>query len=207
MAASKQCYFDKYGHCKFGVQCKLYHATELCLENNCDIQNCHKRHPRACKFFNSYRRCKFNESCSFSHSVNSLQCSVTSMVSRLDAVEELVKKKEDEIVLIRKENQLLEAKMSQMIVDVSRNIIEETIKTLVNTLIQRQDEMEKLNSRQFDAIEKNLQVLSKLFQSSTIAPALKSTPKNSTPNTAIPPSLCQRKISTVNEPSNQAKIT
>ena len=94
-----------------------------------------------------------------------------------------------------------------MIVDVSKNVIEEAMKTLVITLTQRQDEMEKLNSRQFDAIEKNLQVLSKLFQSSTVAPALKSTPVNSTPNKGTPPSLCQKKITVVNEPSKQAKLT
>ena len=54
--------------------------------------------------------------------------------------------------------------MSQTIVDVSKTVIDEAVKTIVKSFTQRQEEMEKVNIHQFDAIERNLAALSKLFQ-------------------------------------------
>ena len=185
---NRQCLFHKYGHCNFGVKCKHYHATQLCNKENCNIQVCDKRHPRLCKYSNAYGRCKFNEFCSFSHSLENSQCDTTSITLRLDAVEKLVKEKDevistlqDEIKLIREENKLLEKKLSQTIVDVSKTVIDEAVKTIVQSFTQRQEEMEKVNIHQFDTIERNLAALSKLFQPtlgySTITPM---TPSHST---------------------------
>ena len=178
---NRQCLFHKYGHCNFGVKCKHYHATQLCNKGSCNIQVCDKRHPSLCKFFNAYGRCKFNEFCSFSHSLEDSHRDTTSITLRLDAVEKLVKEKDavistlqNEITLIREENKLLEKKLSQTIVDVSKTIIDEAVKTIVQSFTQRQEEMEKVNIHQFDTIERNLAALSKLFQPShaysTIAP-------------------------------------
>ena len=65
----KVCSHDKYGHCKFGNQCKKHHYKKICqnlaLCQNKDV--CNKRHPKYCKRFKSDSFCRFENRCSYFH--------------------------------------------------------------------------------------------------------------------------------------------
>ena len=66
------CHFHKFGFCKYKEHCRKKHFSEEC-ENNSECQdknNCHKRHPKACKRKGSglYR---FEGECAYSHKTSS----------------------------------------------------------------------------------------------------------------------------------------
>ena len=63
----KICIFEKFGFCRNGASCKFTHPTLVCDDQNCNIQECSKRHPQACRFFTTLKYCKFGESCKFLH--------------------------------------------------------------------------------------------------------------------------------------------
>ena len=63
----KICVFEKFGFCRNGSSCKFTHPTLVCDDHNCNIQECSKRHPQACRFFTSYKYCKYGDSCKFLH--------------------------------------------------------------------------------------------------------------------------------------------
>ena len=64
----KVCRKNKYGYCKYGDKCHFRHEKEICINNNCNVFNCDKRHPRLCSWFQEYGRCKFTSFCKFKHS-------------------------------------------------------------------------------------------------------------------------------------------
>ena len=61
------CIYEKFGFCRNGASCKFTHPTLVCDDQNCNIQECTKRHPQACRFFTTLKYCKFGESCKFLH--------------------------------------------------------------------------------------------------------------------------------------------
>ena len=63
----KICIYEKFGFCRNGSGCKFIHPTLVCDDQNCNIQECSKRHPQACRFFTSYKYCKYGDSCKFLH--------------------------------------------------------------------------------------------------------------------------------------------
>ena len=63
----KICIYEKFGFCRNGASCKFTHPTLVCDDQNCNIQECTKRHPQACRFFTSYKYCKYGDSCKFLH--------------------------------------------------------------------------------------------------------------------------------------------
>ena len=61
------CIYEKFGFCRNGVGCKFTHPTLVCDDENCNIKDCLKRHPQACRFFTNYSKCKFGDTCKFLH--------------------------------------------------------------------------------------------------------------------------------------------
>ena len=61
------CVYEKFGFCRNGAGCKFTHPTLVCDDEKCDIKECSKRHPQACRFFTSYSHCKFGDTCKFLH--------------------------------------------------------------------------------------------------------------------------------------------
>ena len=51
----------------FGEKCNFKHIDEECTEDNCNVFNCEKRHPRICKFMKEHGRCKFTTYCKYNH--------------------------------------------------------------------------------------------------------------------------------------------
>ena len=69
------CVYEKFGFCRNGAGCKFTHPTLVCDDEKCDIKECSKRHPQACRFFTNYSHCKFGDSCKFLHKRKSLDTS------------------------------------------------------------------------------------------------------------------------------------
>ena len=69
MAADAFCQHNKFGFCKHGEKCWKKHVEEICKNENCDINQCRKRHPQLCRYFSVYKRCKFGQYCAFSHEI------------------------------------------------------------------------------------------------------------------------------------------
>ena len=60
---------NRYGFCKFKVHCKRKHYEEKCkdFEKCKETKVCQKRHPKACKCFNSDKGCQFGNECAYKH--------------------------------------------------------------------------------------------------------------------------------------------
>ena len=61
------CRKNKFGYCYFGEKCHFRHVEEVCSEDNCNVFNCEKRHPKICKFMREYGMCKFTDFCKYDH--------------------------------------------------------------------------------------------------------------------------------------------
>ena len=66
MAATVICEHFKFGHCKYLEHCRNQHIKDVCENPECDAISCNRRHPRPCRFYQTYGRCKF-EPCSYKH--------------------------------------------------------------------------------------------------------------------------------------------
>ena len=62
---SLKCVFNKYGFCRFKLECRKQHAQNVCSNENCDTK-CDERHPKPCR---NKDKCRFlkTKSCAFSH--------------------------------------------------------------------------------------------------------------------------------------------
>ena len=96
MADENVCYFNKFGHCKYLDTCRNRHLNIICENADCEVQRCSKRHPRDCIFFRKFRRCKFGDYCSYKHCeiLNSENCEITILKSKVEALEKLLEQKD-----------------------------------------------------------------------------------------------------------------
>ena len=60
MFAETVCAYNKFEFCKFGNTCRKRHVDVIC-EEQCNAQDCERRHPQHCKYLLHYNRCKFGE--------------------------------------------------------------------------------------------------------------------------------------------------
>ena len=67
MSAVQFCQYFKHGFCKYGERCRYRHNHTICEDESCVTLECSLRHPRPCKFYQTYGRCKFGEYCQFKH--------------------------------------------------------------------------------------------------------------------------------------------
>ena len=65
------CIYEKFSVCKYGDSCKYQHPTLVCDDQmNCDIINCHKRHPRVCLHDTAFKNCMNDGICRYYHKNN-----------------------------------------------------------------------------------------------------------------------------------------
>ena len=102
------CQFNRYGYCKFGLNCRHQHVNELCEELDCDYSKCLRRHPKSCKYFRKLGRCKFGDLCSYAHISSADDTSVygnegqfRSMTSSFSLMDNIIKNHESEIMSIK----------------------------------------------------------------------------------------------------------
>jgi len=93
------CTHYKFGHCKYGNQCRNRHIQLKCENKECDLKQCDKRHPNECKYFRDYKRCKFGNYCSYEHvvHVDPVLNEVFILKTKLEAIEKEILLKNEEI--------------------------------------------------------------------------------------------------------------
>ena len=95
------CLRSKFGFCRFGQQCQMTHFSESCVEKSCTGNNCDKRHPIACIFFERFGRCKFGVFCAYRHDKSKEQIQQEEVNSLREEVDVLKK----EIIKIKTEKE------------------------------------------------------------------------------------------------------
>ena len=109
MACNHVCSFFKYGHCRYKDRCRNEHIHELCKNKECSVKSCRLRHPKTCLFFSALKRCKFGANCNFKHEVHENQTHMEVSLILAD-----IKKLEEDVALIRKENLELKVKLEAL---------------------------------------------------------------------------------------------
>ena len=51
----------------YGETCRYRHINVTCVDKNCNVFQCEKRHPRICNFFTDFGQCKFTTFCRYKH--------------------------------------------------------------------------------------------------------------------------------------------
>ena len=134
------CVYEKFGFCRNGAGCKFTHPTLVCDDEKCDIKECSKRHPQACRFFTSYSHCKFGDTCKFLHKMKPVDT-----ISN----EEYKTLKEKYDILMRNHNEMqenyskLQSRVSTLeanFFDLMRNDIHKMQINLQSTMMDVQDE-------------------------------------------------------------------
>ena len=142
------CVYEKFGFCRNGAGCKFNHPTLVCDDEKCNIKDCSKRHPQACRFFTNYSHCKFGDTCKFLHKRKPVDT-----ISN----EEYKTLKEKYDILMRNHNEMkenyskLQSRVSTLesnFFDLMRNDIHKMQNNLQSTMMDVQDEStgEKKNS-------------------------------------------------------------
>ena len=111
------CQHHKYGYCKFTQVCRKYQIQEICLENNCEHENCPKRHPKNCRFFSLYQRCKFGEYCAFKHSENNEKKEIKDLKDKVKLLEDKDVDKDQEIKELNNRLEMLYATVEQIVTE------------------------------------------------------------------------------------------
>ena len=110
------CKYFKYGYCKYRGNCKFKHVQEICVETDCEVDQCKYRHPRECKFYREYQICRFGTMCCFRHETSPNMLKNGALLQEIKILEENlemlrqqiqeitinVKQKEQEIELLKK---------------------------------------------------------------------------------------------------------
>ena len=64
----------------------------------CEKENCLKRHPRNCKFYDQYSRCKFGDYCAFAHRENPQVIENKIMKIRIEVLENDLNEERNDII-------------------------------------------------------------------------------------------------------------
>ena len=173
MAAQNVCFFNKYGFCKYSERCRKYHENEICEKFDCEIRECHLRHPKICKFFRDMGFCKFSEWCKFSHKVcknNTLEKDeLKNVKEKIQTMENEMKKKSDILEKLENEIKDINRKVSEKDQTISKinkklNVLKEKV-TLMFNLEDKYDtlekKVEKLSTEQVDKNKESVDISSK----------------------------------------------
>ena len=104
----------KFGYCRFSSLCKYKHVSEICLQTDCEINTCEKRHPLECNYLRTYKRCKFGSFCLYRHEIfGNNDHLIEELKMRLKAIEDKISQKTNEIqILDDKLNEMRQSKMN-----------------------------------------------------------------------------------------------
>ena len=176
---SSYCHFHKFGHCKYGADCRMRHAVEVCTEDKCDVINCVRRHPKTCIFFSLYGQCRFQEFCSYNHIVKDVDMcpnenEINNLKSEIEKLEDTITKKDREVNDLKHKYSLLEKSVQELQAEFSR--IGETVKSAIEDSTQavfasmnfEQKEHEKRIGSQFDQLNEQINILCNALKSSSI---------------------------------------
>ena len=109
------CKFNKFGHCKFGSNCRKQHITETCTNFPCRVEECPLRHPKLCRYFVQFGQCRFDENCSYLHFSQSdhTKAGLENEIEALKVEIEALKSRNTEIEAIMRRLKTIEIKLEQ----------------------------------------------------------------------------------------------
>ena len=96
MDSGNVCRFFKFGFCKFKLQCRYKHVTEVCDDKKCIPKTCQKRHPRMCKYFVNYGSCKLGTTCAYAHKTQRNE-EIGRLEQKLEELTKIINGKDDVI--------------------------------------------------------------------------------------------------------------
>ena len=96
MDSGNVCRFFKFGFCKFKLQCRYKHVTEVCDDKKCIPKTCQKRHPRMCKYFVNYGSCKLGTTCAYAHKIQRNE-EIGRLEQKLEELTKIINGKDDVI--------------------------------------------------------------------------------------------------------------
>ena len=105
------CRHFKFGFCRFKEHCRQLHVSESCSDESCEVEKCPKRHPKICRYYETYKRCKFTEYCLYSHKLPH-EKEIVDLKVELKAVHDKVISLEKDIettkVILNEKNKVIE---------------------------------------------------------------------------------------------------
>ena len=119
----------KYGHCKYGDKCHFRHVKQICVDKNCNVFACEKRHPKICNFFSEFGQCKFTTYCDYKHEKHN---SAKENSEKIKLIEKKITEVENKVL-----NKDIITKLEAI-----ENEFENKIKTFENQLIKLKDVIE-----------------------------------------------------------------
>ena len=136
------CRYNKYGYCKFSDTCRNLHVNELCVDHQCDIAVCEKRHPRICSFYRDYGRCKYAEYCRYKHAQ-------TVDEIKTNDFEEKLAMKDKEITQIKEEIVNNNEKMNEKesIIEIQNKVINELREKLESEEQKKAEVLDSINEK------------------------------------------------------------
>ena len=218
MAAGSVCIYRKYGHCKYLETCKFRHIEKICDEEACEIENCHSRHPRDCRFFRDYRKCKFGDYCSYNHQnfnaklddsvqneLENVKEDLKTMKAKVNELENEVKEKDRHVKEIHESlENLLETRetdaksIREQILEATEFIVKKSTEAVVVLLDQRQASIENIQSAKLDSLTEQLTALFSLINPG---------PQQTSSKPSQPTSNLQLKVPNQQHPGRSNQIT
>ena len=129
----------------YGDNCRYRHNNETCVDKNCNVFKCEKRHPRICNFFTEFGQCKFTTYCRYKHEKK------IDVFENFEKINELEKK----IVNLEKTTKRTEDKSEGQKIEKTLEAFEKNMEEKITTF--------EIKIKQFnDVIEKKDKSISKL---------------------------------------------
>ena len=156
------CLRNKFAFCKFSEKCRFRHINQKCLEKNCSIYNCEKRHPKICKHFREYGYCKFTTYCKYQHEKQ------VHIAENSDKIAELEKKidtmKTQKINNKDNNHEQMAVDQFQEKLDAIEKTMEKKIEVFEHKLESQRRDLEEKNAK-INALEMRLEELENKFTS------------------------------------------
>ena len=131
------CQRNKFGFCKYNIQCKLPHKNDICDIENCKVSQCEKRHPKECIWFRDFGRCKFYK-CSYKH------VKKRTIKSDIDDISNKIKKLEG-LIRVKEKEEMIQTEVVKNLEKNEREIVlEERVRVLETFVLRLEEKLEML---------------------------------------------------------------
>ena len=136
MFAHITCIYEKFSVCKYGDSCKYQHPTLVCDDQmNCDIINCHKRHPQVCLHDTAFKNCMNDGICRYYHKKND---------ALNDVDEEQYRDLEEKYEALLEKCQRMEKRIEELENSKNNSLLIKRIETLENDNNQEQSSRSRI---------------------------------------------------------------
>ena len=182
------CRHFKFGFCRYKEHCRKRHISETCADESCEIEKCTKRHPKMCRYYETYKRCKFTEYCLYSHKsqqvkeIDDLKIELKAVHDKLTALEKNVQT--TNAILIEKDEAIenLKVEVSNMkktpvpkntellgpILDAVNSSIQQNVVAALEPIINNQNLSESRVNNQLSVLETHVATLSQVLNQNRI---------------------------------------